>query len=68
MVSVYSITIVIRSVYKNCCDRFCPQIYLKNCIYKKCWNTIELIFLKVLILKNVKKRLENVVHENFIIF
>ena len=36
MVSVYSITIVIRSVYKTCCDRFYPQIYLKNCIYKKC--------------------------------
>ena len=36
MVRVYSITIVIRSVYKTCCDRFYPQIYLKNCIYKKC--------------------------------
>ena len=36
MVSIYSITIVIRSVYKTCCDRFYPQIYLKNCIYKKC--------------------------------
>ena len=36
MVSVYSITIVIRSVYKTCCDRFYPQIYFKNCIYKKC--------------------------------
>ena len=29
---------------------------------------IELIFLKVLILKNVKKHLENVVYVNFIIF
>ena len=36
MVSVYSITTVIRSVYKTCCDRFYPQIYLKNCTYKKC--------------------------------
>ena len=36
MVSVYSITIVIGSVYKTCCDRFYPQIYLKNCIYKTC--------------------------------
>ena len=34
MVSVYSMTIVIRSVYKTCLDRFYPQIYLKNCIYK----------------------------------
>ena len=36
IVSVYSITIVIRSVYQTCCDRFYPQTYLKNCIYKKC--------------------------------
>ena len=33
MVSIYSMTIVIRSVYKTCLDRFYPQIYLKNCIY-----------------------------------
>ena len=33
MVSVYSMTIVFRSVYKTCLDRFYPQIYLKNCIY-----------------------------------
>ena len=36
MVSVYSITIVIRSVYKTCLDRFYLQIYFKNCIYKTC--------------------------------
>ena len=36
MISVYSITIVIRFVYKTCCDRFYPQIHLANCIYKKC--------------------------------
>ena len=36
MVSVYSITIVIGSIYKTCCDRFYPQIYFKNCIYKTC--------------------------------
>ena len=36
MVSVYSMTIIIRSVYKTCFDRFYPQIYLANCIYKKC--------------------------------
>ena len=36
MISVYSITIVIRSVYKNCYDIFYPQIHLINCIYKKC--------------------------------
>ena len=29
MVSVYSMTIVIRSVYRACLDRFYPQIYLK---------------------------------------
>ena len=26
MVSIYSMTIIIRSVYKTCCDRFYPQI------------------------------------------
>ena len=31
-------------------------------------NTIELVFLKVLILKNVKKHLKNVIYVNFIIF
>ena len=36
MVSVYSMTIVIRSVYRTCSDRFYPQIYFKNCIYKAC--------------------------------
>ena len=36
MISVYSITIVIRSVYKACNDRFYPQIYFKNCICKTC--------------------------------
>ena len=36
IISVYSITIVIRSVYKTCYDRFYLQIYLKNCIYKTC--------------------------------
>ena len=36
MVSVYSMTIVIGSVYKTCFDRLYPQIYLKNCIYKTC--------------------------------
>ena len=36
MVSVYSMTIVIRPVYKTFLDRFYPQIYLKHCIYKTC--------------------------------
>ena len=36
MVSVYSITIVIRSVYRTCLDRFYLQIYLQNCTYKTC--------------------------------
>ena len=35
MVSIYSMTIVIRSVYMNYYDRFYPQIYLANCMYKK---------------------------------
>ena len=36
MVGIYSMTIVIRSVYRNYYDRFYPQIHLANCIYKKC--------------------------------
>ena len=36
IVSVYSITIIVRSVYRDCYDRFYPQIHLENCIYKKC--------------------------------
>ena len=36
MVSIYFMTIVIRSVYRDYYDRFCPQIHLANCIYKKC--------------------------------
>ena len=53
MVSVYSMTIVIRSVYRTYCDRFYPQIHLANCTYKKCYNIIELVFLKVLTLIKV---------------
>ena len=34
--SLNTIVIVFRSVYRTCLDRFYPQIYLKNCIYKTC--------------------------------
>ena len=33
MVSIYSMSIVIRSVYNNYYDRFYLQIHLANCIY-----------------------------------
>ena len=36
IVSIYSITIIIRSVYRDYYYRFYPQIHLANCIYKKC--------------------------------
>ena len=36
MLSIYSMTIVIRSVYSNYYDRFYPQIHLANCMYKRC--------------------------------
>ena len=36
IVSICSITIIIKSVYRDYCDRFYPQIHLENCIYKKC--------------------------------
>ena len=36
IVSIYSITIIVRSVYRDYYDRFYPQIHLENCTYKKC--------------------------------
>ena len=33
IVSICSMTIVIRSIYENCFDKFCSQIYLINCTY-----------------------------------
>ena len=36
IVSIYSITIIIESVYRGYYDIFYPQIHLENCIYKKC--------------------------------
>ena len=36
MISVYSMTIVIKSVYRTCLDRFYLQIDLVNCTYKEC--------------------------------
>ena len=36
IVSICSIAIIIRSVYRDYCDRFYPQIHLANCIYKTC--------------------------------
>ena len=33
MVSAYSMTIAISSVYRDYYDRFYPQIHLANCIY-----------------------------------
>ena len=35
-VSIYSITIIIESFYRDYYDRFYPQIHLGSCIYKKC--------------------------------
>ena len=36
MVNVYSMTIVIKSIYRTYYNRSYPQIYLANCIYKTC--------------------------------
>ena len=36
MISICSMTVVIRFVYKNYYDRFYPQIHLAICIYKTC--------------------------------
>ena len=35
MINVDSMTIVIRSVYRTCFDRFYPQIHLVSCTYKE---------------------------------
>ena len=34
IVSIFSITIIIESVYRDYYERFYPQIHLENCIYK----------------------------------
>ena len=36
ILSIYSITIIIESVYRDYYDRFYSQIHLETCIYKKC--------------------------------
>ena len=36
MTNIDSMTIVIRSVYRTCFDRFYPQIHLMSCTYKEC--------------------------------
>ena len=36
VINIHFVTILFRSVYKTCCDRFYPQIYIAKCIYKKC--------------------------------
>ena len=36
MISVYSMAIVIKSVYRTCLDRFYLQIHLVNCRNKEC--------------------------------
>ena len=61
IVNIYSITIIIRSVYRDYYDRSYPQIHLENC-------TIELIFLKALTLISVKRHLRHVGYVIFTIF
>ena len=36
IVSIYSITIIIRSIYRDYYDRFYRQTHFENCIHKKC--------------------------------
>ena len=38
MINVDSMTIVIRSVYRTCFDRFYPQIHLVSCTYVQSTN------------------------------
>ena len=64
---IHSITIVIKSLIEKD-NKFYLELALNRCLFEpyeikvqRCWNMIELIFLKVLILRSVKKHLENVV-------
>ena len=43
------LTIIVRPVFEDKC-KFYPQVYLDECTSYKCWNTIELIFQKKLML------------------
>ena len=68
-----SITIVIKSLIEKD-NKFYLELALNRCLFEpyeiklsRCWNMIELIFLKVLILISVKKHLENVVYVSSII-
>ena len=70
---IHSITIVIKLLIKKD-NKFYLELALNRCLFEpyeikvqRCWNTIELIFLKVLILISVKKHLENVVYVSSII-
>ena len=70
---IHSITIVIKSLIEKD-NKFYLELALNRCLFEpyeiklsRCWNMIELIFLKVLILISVKKHLENVVYVSSII-
>ena len=43
------LTIIVRPVFEDK-GKFYPQVYLDECTSYKCWNTIELIFQKKLML------------------
>ena len=43
------LTIIVRPVFDDK-GKFYPQVYLDECMSYKCWNTIELIFQKKLML------------------
>ena len=42
MINVDSMTIVIRSVYMTCFDRFYPQIHLVSCTYVQSTNVCDI--------------------------
>ena len=70
---IHSITIVLKSLIEKD-NKFYLELALNRCLFEpyeiklqKCWNTIKLIFLTVLILISVKKHLKNVVYVSSII-
>ena len=68
IVSIYFITIFIRSVYRDYYDRFYPQIHLENCIYKKTLEYNRIDISECIDIKKCKETSRECNYVNFIIF
>ena len=68
IVNICSITIIIRSVYRDYYDRFYPQIHLENCIYKKMLEYNRIDISEGIDIKKCKETSRECNYVNFIIF